>query len=106
MTSKEKQDNFEEPPEDEELEGEPSLHEIMEFGMAVALDLENSLDEDEDPLEQVINVNINAGMLLYLAYTALDMYQVLEDMSDADMDALEQYVKTKKKTPNQNNLKH
>ena len=103
MTDQELPDNGE---DDDLLPGEPSVHEVVEFSIAVALDLEASLDEDENPFESVVQININAGHLLYMCYILQDMWQVLEDQTDEDMDALEQYVKAKKRTPTNTNVIH
>lgn len=111
--SDDKQDNFEEQNDQEDqelLEGEPTVHEIVEFSVAVALDLENSMDFDNpdegNPFETVVNLNINLGMLLYAMYLIQDLYQAVEDIPDEEMEALEAYVKAKKLTPYANNLKH
>lgn len=92
-------------PEDT-LEGEPTVSEIVEFSIAVSLDLENGLDEEQNPFEVMLTLNVNAGMLLYMAYLVQDMYQAMEDMSEEDMVMMEEYVKAKKRTPNNSNLMH
>ena len=97
------QDNFEELQEDEDEFELPTVHDIAEFAMACALDLENSLDFDEDPMEQVVNLNINAGMMLFMMYEFLELYGAVEDQ---DLEALEAYVKARKLSPPQTEFKH
>lgn len=93
------EDNFEEPNEEDDLEGLPTGRETLDWCLGVAMDLENNLPEDEDPFGIVLSLQINAGQLLNLCWFFVDLYAEIEDLTEDDIEDIQAFVKAKKMTP-------
>lgn len=85
-------DNFEESQEDIDNPF-PSVHEVAEFAIRLIQDIEETLDQFEDPMDQTINGTLNAGMMLYMCWYCIDMYSAMEDIDEFSIEQLEDYVK-------------
>jgi hypothetical protein len=94
-----KQDNFEEPNEEDDLDGLPTGRETLDWALGVAMDLENNLQEDEDPFDVLLNVNINAGQLMNLCWFFIDLYAEAENLTEEDITDIQAFVKAKKLVP-------
>jgi hypothetical protein len=77
----------------------PSISELAESCIGIMLDVENSLDEDTSPDDQVLNLTMNAGRFLNLLYFSAGCFQEALNFSEEEMDEFENMVMAGKRLP-------